>query len=206
MNKLEHFYQNIKGYFSFPDFYTWIANWLPSDRPSHIVEVGVHSGQSVAYLATEIYNRGIPCKLDLVDYFTNGGDGPPNPALMKQVRDALSPVKDVIGAMHAEDSARAAALYADKSLDFVFIDATHAYEYVKQDIVKWKPKIKSGGIIAGHDFAPYEGEIGVFRAVMEEFDEWHVSRGIKLFGNDERERGIVGPNGKYFPVWYVHIK
>lgn len=207
LKKIEHFYQNILGYFTFPEFYTQIANWLPQDQPSHIVEVGVHSGQSAAYLATEIYNRGIPCKLDLVDYFTNGGYLPGGrPDIIKQVRDALEPVKSIIGEMHASDSAEAADLYEDKSLDFVFIDATHAYEYVKKDIVKWKSKVKSGGILAGHDFAPHEGEVGVIQAVMEEFDEWHVSRGIKLFGHDERERNIIGPDGRYYPVWYVNIK
>ena len=43
-------------------------------------------------------------------------------------------------------------MYADKSLDFVFIDAGHEYEEIKNDIINWGPKLKSGGILAGHDF------------------------------------------------------
>jgi predicted O-methyltransferase YrrM len=205
MKKLEHFYQNIIGYFTFPEFYTWIVNQLPSDKESHIVEVGVHSGKSAAYLATEIYNRNIPCKLDLVDYFTNGNVAN-RPTIMKQVMDSLEPVKTIIGNMHGCDSSDAASFYKDNSLDFVFIDASHEYEHVKKDIIKWKPKIKLGGIIAGHDFTPYIGEKGVFEAVLEEFDEWHIHRGIKFFGNDKREIELIGVHGKYFPCWYAYIK
>ena len=38
------------------------------------------------------------------------------------------------------------------SLDFVYIDANHAYESVKEDITIWTKKVKIGGIVSGHDF------------------------------------------------------
>jgi len=37
------------------------------------------------------------------------------------------------------------------NLDFVYIDGNHNYEYVKQDMECWYPKIKPGGVICGHD-------------------------------------------------------
>jgi hypothetical protein len=40
----------------------------------------------------------------------------------------------------------------DGSVDFVFIDAQHTYKGVKEDINLWLPKIRSGGIICGHDY------------------------------------------------------
>jgi len=40
----------------------------------------------------------------------------------------------------------------DRSLDFVFIDGNHAYDYVVQDHTLWAPKVKVGGIVAGHDY------------------------------------------------------
>jgi predicted O-methyltransferase YrrM len=49
-------------------------------------------------------------------------------------------------------SNQASKLFADDSLDFVYIDANHKYEYVKEDIELWWPKIKSGGMISGHDY------------------------------------------------------
>jgi len=46
----------------------------------------------------------------------------------------------------------AATLFPDESLDFVYIDANHAYEHVKKDIEIWYPKVRKGGVFAGHDY------------------------------------------------------
>ena len=40
----------------------------------------------------------------------------------------------------------------DESLDFVYIDANHKYNYVYEDITHWSKKVRNGGIIAGHDY------------------------------------------------------
>lgn len=42
--------------------------------------------------------------------------------------------------------------FKDNSLDFVYIDANHALPWVMDDIVEWSKKVRSGGIIAGHDY------------------------------------------------------
>ena len=36
-------------------------------------------------------------------------------------------------------------------LDFVFVDANHKYQFVKDDIQDYLPMVKPGGTIAGHD-------------------------------------------------------
>ena len=46
----------------------------------------------------------------------------------------------------------AADMFADESLDFVYIDANHAYDFVVQDIDLWYPKVKKGGYLCGHDY------------------------------------------------------
>lgn len=46
----------------------------------------------------------------------------------------------------------ASELFQDDSLDFVYIDANHAYDYVVQDINLWFPKVKNGGYVCGHDY------------------------------------------------------
>lgn len=47
----------------------------------------------------------------------------------------------------------AARHVADASLDFVFVDADHSEQGVRIDIKTWRPKIRPGGILLGHDAA-----------------------------------------------------
>ena len=49
------------------------------------------------------------------------------------------------------DTVEAALLFEDGFFDFVFIDADHTTEAVLADIEAWKPKIKAGGYLCGHD-------------------------------------------------------
>jgi len=42
--------------------------------------------------------------------------------------------------------------FKDNSLDFVFIDGNHTFEYVVNDIAEWSKKVKPGGIVSGHDY------------------------------------------------------
>lgn len=64
-----------------------------------------------------------------------------------------------------------------EELDFVYVDASHTYRHVKEDIENYYPKLKLGGVLAGHDFnAKF---LGVVRAVME----FSNSRSLELFGD-----------------------
>jgi predicted O-methyltransferase YrrM len=42
--------------------------------------------------------------------------------------------------------------FDDRSLDLVFVDADHSEEWVLRDLSAWLPKVRRGGIIAGHDY------------------------------------------------------
>lgn len=52
--------------------------------------------------------------------------------------------------------------FEDNSLDLVYIDGNHAYDWVKEDIELWWPKIKKGGTIAGHDYLDLDWPSGNF--------------------------------------------
>ena len=60
-------------------------------------------------------------------------------------------------------SVRAARLFADDSLDMVFLDADHGYEATKADIA-WAQKV-GAAIISGHDYGDHCPGVG--RAVEE---------------------------------------
>ena len=46
---------------------------------------------------------------------------------------------------------KAAEQVEDNSLDFVFVDADHSTEAVRNDFITWIPKVKDSGFLIGHD-------------------------------------------------------
>jgi len=67
-----------------------------------------------------------------------------------------------------------ARFYVKEPLDFVYIDANHDYDYVRQDIETWVLALKEGGLLCGHDFSA--DHPGVIKAVIE----FAVSSGLQL--------------------------
>ncbi len=68
-----------------------------------------------------------------------------------------------------DNSVTASKLFEDKSLDFVFLDADHTYEAIKEDISVWSSKVKPGGWLCGHD---YENN---------DYPAWGVEKAVKEF-------------------------
>lgn len=73
-----------------------------------------------------------------------------------------------------EVSCAAASVIKDK-IDFVYIDALHTYEGVRDDLEIWFPKVKDGGIVGGHDYG-HPNFPGVKKAVDDFFKrfDWEV--------------------------------
>lgn len=70
--------------------------------------------------------------------------------------------------------------FEDDSLDFVYIDGRHDGDYVLEDIICWTPKVKKGGIVAGHDFYAFY-QAGVMQAVeaytmANNIKQWYTTR------------------------------
>lgn len=159
---LTHFYQTIEGWFSEEDaaFYKFAIDSV--DGPAHFVELGSYKGRSSAFMAVEIANSNKDIKFDCIDlWLPNLMYGDLDFVTFKQNMSTLvlyhNPIKMEMNA--------ASKFYEDNSLDMVFIDADHSYEAVKNDIAMWLPKVKIGGMLAGHDFAHEP----VRRAVLEAF-------------------------------------
>lgn len=62
----------------------------------------------------------------------------------------------------------------DEEFHFIYIDADHSYESVKNDINMMYDKVKIGGFIGGHDYN--EEHPGVIKAVRELFGNMVVER------------------------------
>jgi predicted O-methyltransferase YrrM len=68
------------------------------------------------------------------------------------------------------NSVEAASSFGPESVDLVYIDAAHDYENTATDIRTWLPKVRKGGILAGHDYR-YDPQIQVYEAVNEIFGQ-----------------------------------
>lgn len=79
------------------------------------------------------------------------------------------------------------------SLDFVYIDGNHAYQWIRQDLDDWSARVRTGGIVSGDDYdAP-----GVHQAVHEfveanGINEWSII-------NDTRRQNR---RGQHFRSWW----
>jgi len=69
------------------------------------------------------------------------------------------------------DSLEGVKKFPDEYFDFIYIDADHSYESVKQDIEAWYPKCKVGGIFSGHDYVLDKDVLTVGKYPVEYYRE-----------------------------------
>jgi hypothetical protein len=63
--------------------------------------------------------------------------------------------------------------FKDKSLDFVYIDADHRFRYIAEDLYEWSKKVRSGGIVCGHDY--------FFPLNKRGKETWHVGYVLRAY-------------------------
>jgi hypothetical protein len=95
---------------------------------------GIGAGQGGPVHGEQKYIRELP--KSLLDTFVEN-------IRKNEVDDVIIPIKC--------DSHRAAKIFEDNSLEFVFVDGCHDYDGVMKDLVNWWPKVKIGGMFCGHD-------------------------------------------------------
>lgn len=124
-------------------------------------------GKSISFLAVEAVNSGAHQRIIAVDSWgdhaaVTSDETFEGEETYRRYLQNIEPVSDRVETMRLS-SLDAAKQFADRSCDFVFIDASHEFEDVLDDLRAWYPKVKSGGVFAGHDYHwP-----GVSRAVHE---------------------------------------
>ena len=84
--------------------------------------------------------------------------------------------------------------FRDNELDFIFIDGNHGYEYVKEDLHLWWPKVRLGGLFSGDDYlftpggkTPVKDAVDEFMrdinhnfylTIQEKFPRWYCLKGL----------------------------
>jgi predicted O-methyltransferase YrrM len=87
------------------------------------------------------------------------------------------------------------------SLDFVYIDGDHSYDYVMTDIILWSRRVHPGGIVSGHDYIkPGEYRHKYDINVKEAVDDYVRIHKISPWYLTDRE-GAVNKSDKC-PSWF----
>lgn len=110
------------------------------------VEIGVFLGWHSDLILKHWTGKKIYC----IDPFTD--DGNENwDKIHARAKDLLAAHGDRCEIWKIE-SHIAAKTVDDETLDWVYIDGRHDLAGVTEDIQDWLPKIKAGGVMAGHDY------------------------------------------------------
>lgn len=174
---MNHIYQEEKfgeNWFDFQDLYSQFVQQM--NDGDIFVEVGCWKGKSVSYIAVEIINSSKDIKCYAIDTWRGSKEhqndnSVASNSLYELFLDNIEPVKNVVVPVR-KSSLEAVKDFADGSINVVYIDASHEYDDVKADILAWLPKVKRGGILAGHDYT-WES---VKKAVDETLGENSIQR------------------------------
>jgi len=122
---------------------------LASEAPGGVmVEIGCYAGESTSIFAETGKWEPLHCVDPWAEY---------DELKYKALRVAEKKFDEVVKRFpcitkHKMPSLEGAKLFEDGSLDLVYIDGSHQYDDVLDDIQAWLPKVRVGGWITGHDY------------------------------------------------------
>lgn len=174
-------YNRIFGWFNFSEMYDTIFASLP--KTFTFVEIGVFMGRSISYIAelkvlNNKFHHETANKNGLIigiDHF-QGSDEEVHREILKNMSLADKYYQNIAENGLSDhivtlpyDSLTAVNYFADNSIDALFVDGSHDEDAVFKDNNTWLPKVRVGGIIAGHDWS--NNFPGVKKAVIRTFGE-----------------------------------
>ncbi len=145
-----------------------LALWHDLDY-REIVEIGTEGGR----YAEEICRANPQAHLTCVDpwlAYDRYEDHVSQPKLDDFFAAATARLAPYNTTLIREASLDAVKRFQPGSVDAVFIDGNHHFDFVVQDIIAWAPIVRAGGMVAGHDYKPEGSErtpipFGVIEAV-----------------------------------------
>ena len=148
------------------------------------VEVGVKEGQFSEHILGHWRGRHLisidPWYEDAAEAYVDIANVPQlqHEAYFAETKDRLAPFGSR-SSVWRMTSAEGAAGIEDATLDFAYIDARHDFASVMEDCALWLPKMRHGGILAGHDYLDGEFPAGVF-GVKSAVDQFFTERNIPV--------------------------
>lgn len=159
---------------------TVISNILKSSKPKTVFEFGTFNGRTTLNLAANAPEGALVYTLDLPRENLH------KTQLRVEIDDKLFIEKAESGVKYKSNrdavKAKIIQLYGDSAafdfspyentIDFVFVDASHSYEYVLNDSKKALRLLRDGrGIILWHDYGKLEYWPGLMKALNELFKQ-----------------------------------
>ena len=144
-------------------------------------KIGAEIGVARGTWAKQILKRMPQLKLYLVDLWEPYAEylDFPDEKVLSFYPDVKENVKGYNVEFIKEWSHIAAEQFEDESLDFVYIDANHIYEYVVQDLACWSKKVRKGGIVCGHDYNDFSKHKNhCYMQVVEAVNGWCAAKDI----------------------------
>lgn len=140
-------------------------------------EIGVADGRHARMLCETIPNLHLLCVDPWCKYSKNPRGGPQeqHECNYQTAADRLRPYHATLVRAMSMEAVRDVPV---GSLDFVFIDGHHGYSFVLDDLTAWSTRVRSGGVVSGHDFYHFR-HAGVVEAVVDYttaqgIDEWFL--------------------------------
>lgn len=126
-------------------------------------EIGVAEGHLSEYMLRNIPDLTLYCVDSWEPYKGNpwGGSVDRNEHHFKKTVDRLKPFQAHI---IRERSMDAVKRFNEGTLDFVYIDSNHSFDYVMQDLIEWTKRVRKGGMVTGDDYFSFK-RAGVIEAV-----------------------------------------
>lgn len=148
-------------------------------------KVGVEIGVQRGVYSSHILRTAPGVHLHSIDPWAVYGDSKvTEPAQERNYKIALERLNPFVAdgrcTIHREYSQKAASLFPDGSLDFVYVDGDHSFDACVTDLITYVPKVRRGGMVAVHDYLPMRRG-GVIEAVdaytrCHMIDPWYVIR------------------------------
>lgn len=124
-------------------------------RGTVYVEIGSYLGASACCLAQAIRDSRLPARLFCVDTWQNDGMSEGARDTYEDFQANTSRFRDIIVPCKGYSSDTAGDF--DLDVDFVFFDGDHSLACVSQDWRVWSRKMRSGTVVAFHDYEWAEG-------------------------------------------------